>query len=60
MFLGCAEMWAFGKYVVLSQICISYESGGVDYSNTGCGVFKWGIQNYKEFCLRINIRKGNY
>ena len=23
--------------------------------NTGCGFFKWGIQDYKDFCLRINI-----
>ena len=27
------------------------------YGNTGCGVFKWGVQNQKDFCLRI---KGNY
>ena len=26
----------------------------------GCGVFKRGVQNYKDFCLRINILKGNY
>ena len=25
------------------------------YGNTGCGVFKRGVQNYKDFCLRINI-----
>ena len=30
------------------------------YGNTGCGVFKWGVQNSKDFCLRINILKGNY
>jgi hypothetical protein len=30
------------------------------YGNTGCGVFKRGIQNYKNLCLRINILKGNY
>ena len=30
------------------------------YGNTGCGVFKWGVQNQKDFCLRINILKGNY
>ena len=28
------------------------------YGNKGCGVFKWGVQNQKEFCLRINIPKG--
>jgi len=27
----------------------------VSYGNTGCGVFKQGIQNLKDFCLRINI-----
>ena len=30
------------------------------YGNTGCGVFKRGIQNWKDFCLRINKLKGNY
>ena len=30
------------------------------YGNTGCGVFKWGVQNLKDFCLRINILKGNH
>ena len=30
------------------------------YGNTGCGVFKRGVQNQKDFCLRINILKGNY
>ena len=29
------------------------------YGNTGCGVFKQGIQNWKDFCLKINITKGN-
>ena len=27
------------------------------YGNTGCGVFKREIENYKYFCLRINIPK---
>ena len=30
------------------------------YGNTGCGVFKRGVQNQKKFCLKINILKGNY
>ena len=30
------------------------------YGNMGCGVFKRGIQNYKDFCIKINILKGNY
>ena len=28
--------------------------------NSGCRVFKPGLQNWKDFCLRINIPKGNY
>ena len=28
------------------------------YGNTDCGVFKRGVQNQKDFCLRINILKG--
>ena len=30
------------------------------YGNTVCGVFKRGVQNWKDFCIRINIPKGNY
>ena len=30
------------------------------YGNTGCRVFLWGVQNQKDFCLKINIPKGNY
>ena len=30
------------------------------YGNMGCGVFKRGLQNQKDFCIRINIPKGNY
>ena len=29
------------------------------YGNMGCAVFKRGIQNWKDFCLSINIPKGN-
>ena len=32
----------------------------LDYGNTGCLVFKGGIQNEKYFCLKINLPKGNY
>ena len=37
------------------------ENSTIDYccGNTGCGLFKWGIQNLKSFKL-INILKGNY
>ena len=30
------------------------------YGSTGCGVFKQGVQNKKDFCLRIKILKRNY
>ena len=30
------------------------------YGNTGCGVYKRGVQNLKDFFLGINIPKGNY
>ena len=30
------------------------------YGSTGCQVFKRGIQNYKDFSLKIKIQKGNY
>jgi hypothetical protein len=30
------------------------------YGNTGCRFFKSGVQNQKDFCLKINIHKGNY
>ena len=30
------------------------------YGNTGCRVFKWGVQNWKDFCLKINIPKESY
>ena len=36
-------------------IFISWPTG--QYGNTGSGVFKRGVQNSKDFCLRINKRK---
>ena len=29
------------------------------YGNMGCRVFKRGVQNWKDVCLKINIPKGN-
>ena len=31
---------------------------GAEYGSTGCGVFKRGIQNQKDFFIKINIPKG--
>ena len=30
------------------------------YGNRGCGVSKGGVKNYKGFCIKINIPKGNF
>ena len=29
------------------------------YGDEGCRVFKWGIQNGKDFCLKVNTLNGN-
>ena len=31
-----------------------------EYGSTGCGVFKWGVQNQRDFCIRINIPRGHH
>ena len=41
-------------------ISVAIANVHVYYGSTGCGVFKWGIQNQKDFCKNINIPKGNY
>ena len=30
------------------------------YGNMGCWVFKWGVQKWRDFCLKINTLKENY
>ena len=62
----CAVMW-FNKGRFRWHVDFWNISDGVlspllvtEYGNTGCGVFKRGVQNYKGFCIRINILKGNY
>ena len=47
------------EYQVVKAITLFSETY-VYYDNTGCRVFKRGVQNQKDFCLRINILKGNY
>jgi hypothetical protein len=37
-----------------------WKFGTVGYGITGYGVSSPGIQNYKDFCIKINIPKGNY
>ena len=43
----------------LESLC-KYIIKYLKYGNTDCRVFKGGIQNWKDFCLKINIPKENY
>ena len=45
-----------GKLLFPFTILHVYEK----YGSTGCGGFKGGVQNWKGFCIRINMPKGNY
>ena len=47
-------------YVLNRSLLFKSVNIYVHYGNTGCRVFKWGVQNQKDFCKRINIPKGNY
>jgi hypothetical protein len=40
-------------------ICMTTGTGG-QVGNIIVRVFKLGVQNWKDFCLKINISKGNY
>ena len=42
-----------------SKLLLSYHFNAGNYANTGYGVFKGGIQNYKGFWLKSNTTKGN-
>ena len=55
------QVLSFQKLWTLTCNC-NAEGSGLDpeYGNTGCRVFKKGIQNWKDFCQKINIPKGNY
>ena len=44
---------------ILYDVSNSIHHKTCDYGNTGCQVFKQGVQNWKYFCLKINIPKGN-
>ena len=49
--------------LILSQIKfanLTQSKGFMYYGNMGSGDFKRGVQNEKDFCLKINIFKGNY
>ena len=45
---------------ILYDVSNSIHHKTCDYGNMGCRVFKRGVQNWKDFCLKINVPKGNY
>ena len=56
-------LWDLYGHSKPQKLLFVYPNSGyvhTHYGNTGCGVFKRGIQNQKDFCIRINIPKGNY
>ena len=58
----CSKLCRLGmckKLCRYVQSCI-ISCSTAEYGNTGCGVFKRGVQNQKGFCIGINILKGNY
>ena len=60
----CWSVWDILTPLYINELDIcSWEKGlsrrEGEYGNTDCQVFKRGIQNWKDFCLNINIPKGN-
>ena len=53
-------IWCLIHYSLFYAFNTPFIKEYAPYGNTGCGVFKRGIQNQKDFCLRINIPKGNF
>ena len=58
------DVLAAGKVLVLAEVLGKWMFAIKDYhikryGNTFCGVFKRGIQNWKYFCLKINIPEGS-
>ena len=48
------------KYSNQEYTRVGYFLEIAGYGNTGCRVFKRGIQNWKDFCLKIYIPKVNF
>ena len=49
-----------GEIPYVRWVQIGSRPFGVEFGKTVCGDFKRGLQNSKDFCLRINILKGNF
>jgi hypothetical protein len=43
-----------GSKAVASFYMVSWVMS-MGYGSTGCRVFKWGVQNWKDFWLKINV-----
>ena len=56
--LNPSDLFSF-QNITIRRSCLSSRYV-IIYGNSGCEVVKWRIQNYKDFCLRINTPKGNY
>ena len=48
---SCANFFSNATSLLFDAVCNSTR----DYGNTGCGVFKRGIQNFKDIRLKINF-----
>ena len=61
-FQDCPNSFEWPTDGLDTSCCSSSDSFdiNVQYGNTGCRVFKRGTQNWKDFCLKINIQKRNY
>ena len=51
-------------FIIISDCELNWKLNSISFSchygNTGCQVFKQGVQKWKDFCLKINIPKGSY
>ena len=53
--------WNNGKEIYMrGKSCCCSMRDHVFYGSTGCQFFKRGVQSWKDFCLKIDIPKGNY
>jgi hypothetical protein len=56
---SCLDSCPVGRKIARASMYNAHQCSG-RYGNTDCRVFKQGVQNWKDFCLEINIPQGNY
>ena len=58
----CFTLIRFSRVSKVQVFCLQQFAEifylAVNYGNTGCQFFKGGIQNMKDFCLKMNIPEG--